>query len=76
MSEAWIKPQEHEGTHTGTLAVRWKDTRVVNLLCNVPGVLGDDTVQRREKGGAEVTVSRPQAVAMYNKFMGGVDLLD
>ena len=25
------------------LAVTWKDTRIVNLLCNVPGVLGDDT---------------------------------
>ena len=59
------------------LAVTWKDTRIVNLLCNVPGVLGDDTVRRREKRDAtEVTISRPEAIALYNTFMGGVDLSD
>ena len=59
------------------LAVTWKDTRIVNLLRNVPGVLGDDTVKRREKRDAtEVTISRPEAIALYNTFMGGVDLSD
>ena len=60
------------------LAVTWKDTRVVNLLCNIPGCLGDADVRRRDKnnGGVEVTVSRPRAIEMYNEFMGGVDLSD
>ena len=60
------------------LAVTWKDTRVVNLLCNVPGCLGDADVRRRDKknGGVEITVSRPRAIEMYNDFMGGVDLSD
>ncbi|KAI0218647.1 PiggyBac transposable element-derived protein 5 [Lamellibrachia satsuma] len=60
------------------LAVTWKDTRVVNLLCNVPGCLDDAAVQRRDKkhGGAEITVSRPRAIELYNTFMGGVDLSD
>ena len=48
------------------LAVTWKDTRVVNLLCNVPGCLGDADVRRRDKknGGVEITVSRPRAIEM------------
>ena len=59
------------------LAVTWMDTRAVNLLCNLPGCLGDADVQRRDKrGGAEITVSRPCAIQLYNSFMGGVDLSD
>ena len=60
------------------LAVTWKDTLVLNLLCNVPGCLGDADVRRRDKknGGVEITVSRPRAIEMYNDFMGGVDLSD
>ena len=49
----------------------------MNLLCNLPGCLGDADVQRRDKrGGAEITVSRPCAIQLYNSFMGGVDLSD
>jgi len=59
------------------LAITWRDTRVVNLLCNVPGCLDDAPVQRRyKKGGGEVTVSRPCAIELYNSYMGGVDLSD
>ena len=59
------------------LAVTWMDTRAVNLLCNIPGCLGDADVQRRDKRtGAEITISRPKAIELYNSFMGGVDLSD
>jgi len=59
------------------LAVTWMDTRVVNLLCNIPDCLGDNPVHRREKKtGAQITVSRPQAIELYNRYMGGVDLSD
>ena len=59
------------------LAVTWMDTRAVNLLCNIPGCLGDADVQRRDKRtGAEITISRPKAIELYNSFMCGVDLSD
>ena len=59
------------------LAVTWMDTCAVNLLCNIPDCLGDDEVQRRDKRtGAELTISRPLAIALYNSYMGGVDLSD
>ena len=61
----------------GTLAVTWKDTRIVNLLCNIPGQQGDTNVQRREKKSAtQITVPRPNAIGLYNINMGGVDLSD
>ena len=59
------------------LAVTCVDTRAVNLLCNLPGCLGDADVQRRDKrGGAEITVNVPCVIKLYNSFMGGVDLSD
>ncbi|KAK6168810.1 hypothetical protein SNE40_019986 [Patella caerulea] len=60
------------------LAVSWKDTRVVNLLTNIPGNLDDVDIQRRDKkqGGKEVTISKPRAIITYNSYMGGVDLSD
>ena len=61
----------------GTRAVTWMDTRVVNLLTNVPGCLGDADVRRRDKKtSAEMIISRPTAIENYNKHMGGVDLSD
>ena len=60
------------------LCVTWMDTRVVNLLCNLPNCLGDSDVKRRDKKqrGIEITVSRPRAIELYNTSMGGVDLSD
>ena len=53
------------------LAVTWMDTRVVNLLCNIPGCLGDADVQRSDKRtGAEITISRPKAIELYNSLLG------
>ena len=47
------------------------DTRVVNLLCNIPGCLGDSDVQRSDKRtGAEITISRPKAIELYNSLLG------
>ncbi|XP_014680853.1 PREDICTED: piggyBac transposable element-derived protein 4-like [Priapulus caudatus] len=62
-------------------AVTWKDSRVVNLLTNLPGpqVLGDTEVQRREKtkdGVREFAIKKPVAINTYNTYMGGVDLSD
>ncbi|KAK2143563.1 hypothetical protein LSH36_831g00039 [Paralvinella palmiformis] len=56
------------------LAVTWRDTRIVNVLCNVPGYLGDGAVRRRDRKGAQIIINRPSAIELYNTFMGGVDL--
>ncbi|KAK2159268.1 hypothetical protein LSH36_155g01044 [Paralvinella palmiformis] len=56
------------------LAVTWRDTQIVNVLCNVPGYLGDGAVRRRDRKGAQIIINRPSAIELYNTFMGGVDL--
>ncbi|KAK6167110.1 hypothetical protein SNE40_021213 [Patella caerulea] len=59
------------------LAVSWKDTRVVNLLTNIPGNLDDVEVNRWEKKNTnQLTLTKPQAIVTYNTYMGGVDLSD
>ena len=61
----------------GILAITWMDIRAVNLLTNIPNCLGDADVRRRDKKtGAEIVISRPTAIQLYNTYMGGVDLSD
>ena len=61
----------------GIVAITWMDTQVVNLLTNIPDCLGDANVRRRDKRtGAEIVISRPTAIQIYNENMGGVDLSD
>ena len=57
--------------------VRWLDNGVVNLSSSFVGVGDQDHVRRwsaSEKKHMEV--ARPEAVKMYNDYMGGVDKLD
>lgn len=57
---------------------KWFDNRgVVLLATNVEGMSGDSSVLRRMKGSATKTaVPCPNIVKLYNKGMGGVDLMD
>ena len=57
--------------------LKWKDKRDVNMLTT----LHDDSVitkRRRTSGvpGGFEEISKPVAVEMYNRYMGGVDKLD
>jgi hypothetical protein len=57
--------------------VRWMDSGAVHLASNFVGVEPVDTVKRFDKKVKRyVTVTRPAVVALYNKYMGGVDLTD
>ena len=59
------------------IAVRWLDNKAVTLLSTYTGVEPIDTVRRwdsAEKGHREV--ERPAIIKAYNKFMGGIDLMD
>ncbi|KAF2898614.1 hypothetical protein ILUMI_07560 [Ignelater luminosus] len=57
--------------------VSWKDNKIVNLLSSFVGKEPQIIVRRYDqKLKNHLDVSCPQIVAVYNKHMGGVDLLD
>lgn len=62
-------------TDDGVICFKWKDTKEVLLLSNCHG---NDitTVDRKQKDGSKKSVSCPEAIAFYNKYMGGVDMTD
>lgn len=58
-------------------AVVWKDNRLVTLLSTFFGEHPKSEVLRFSKSQKKsVNVPCPSAVTIYNKHMGGVDLLD
>ncbi|KAM4623623.1 piggyBac transposable element-derived protein 2-like [Polymixia lowei] len=58
-------------------AVKWFDNRPVTLLSTFVAANPTTVVQRWDKKKKEVVqVSHPNIVSVYNKSMGGVDLLD
>ncbi|XP_032588852.1 piggyBac transposable element-derived protein 2-like isoform X1 [Drosophila mojavensis] len=55
----------------------WLDNKVVSLASNYAGILLEDKARRFNKAKKEyVEIDRPFAVAQYNSYMGGVDLID
>ena len=70
---------EKEAKHDGVTlkAVKWYDNRAVNLLSIFAAGNPTTTAERWDKKRKEmITVVRPNVVTMFNKSMGGVDLLD
>ncbi|KAJ8876696.1 hypothetical protein PR048_021143 [Dryococelus australis] len=65
------------GSYEAISAVAWRDNNVVYTLSNEHGVQPVQYANRyssRENKSLQVT--QPNAIHKYNKFMGGVDLLD
>ena len=57
--------------------VKWMDNRAVMLLSNFISPEEHIMVKRRKAGTADrIEVKCPEMVARYNKYMGGVDLMD
>jgi len=56
-----------------TTALVWKDKKPVYVLSNAHQPT-TETVQRKNPDGSKIQVSCPNAVAAYNRHMGGVDL--
>jgi hypothetical protein len=57
--------------------VKWNDNNFVHLASTFAGVEPLGTVERWDKKQkAKINVTRPYAVDVYNKHMGGVDLTD
>ncbi|XP_056229119.1 piggyBac transposable element-derived protein 3-like [Seriola aureovittata] len=71
--------QEKMTIHDGVTlwAVKWFDNCPVTLLSTFVGANPTTEVQRWDKKKKEmIRVPRPNIVSVYNKSMGGVDLLD
>lgn len=59
------------------IIVRWFDNKAVNLISSFVGIEPVGNVKRWDrKSKTHIMVPRPAIVEAYNKFMGGVDLLD
>jgi hypothetical protein len=59
------------------ILVRWVDNSVVTVASTGHGVEPVSTVQRYSQADKKVIpVSRPSLIGMYNKYMGGTDLMD
>ncbi|XP_060845357.1 piggyBac transposable element-derived protein 3-like [Rhopalosiphum padi] len=57
--------------------VRWKDTKLVHTISTYAGASPEDITSRYDrKEKKKIEVTRPFAIQEYNKFMGGVDLMD
>jgi hypothetical protein len=55
----------------------WKDNRCVSMIDTITNPqAAATTVSRRNKDGTTGNVSCPEAIKLYNTFMGGVDLAD
>ena len=55
------------------VAVAWKDNKVVNVVSTLASADDTTSVMRTQKDGTRQSVSCPRSVAVFNKFMGGVD---
>ncbi|XP_051515101.1 piggyBac transposable element-derived protein 3-like isoform X1 [Myxocyprinus asiaticus] len=65
-----------EGNHN-ICAVKWFDNRAVTLVSSFAGPEPVQKIKRWDKATKTyIEVERPYIVGTYNKFMGGLDLLD
>jgi len=54
----------------------WIDKKPVYFVNNITHPREVTTVSRKQKDGSRKTLDCPQAVSLYNKYMGGVDMAD
>ena len=58
------------------VATAWKDNKVVNVASTLANPTELTTVKRRQKDGSRIEVHCPICIALYNRYMGGVDHSD
>lgn len=63
-------------TNSGILLCRWCDNRVVHLISTHTGVTPMENVTRYDRKAKQTVTINSPIVKVYNKFMGGIDLLD
>ena len=62
---------------SNVIALRWYDNKAVDVVSSYVGVEPAGEVRRWDKKSKQyIDIQRPNIIATYNMFMGGVDLLD
>ena len=56
--------------------VAWKDSKMVYILTNNSNTVESSLECSRRTMFGNVTIQRPNVIAEYNKYMGGVDVAD
>ena len=54
-------------------ATAWMDRRVVTAMSTTSQPSATGTVLRHQKDGTRISVTCPEAIIIYNRYMGGVD---
>lgn len=54
----------------------WKDKNLVAILSTLSADNSTQSVCRTQKGGVREEIIKPTPVCEYNKYMGGVDIVD
>ena len=60
----------------GITYVKWMDNRSVLMFSNFLNSTESTVSRRQSKSAEKIQVPCPEIVVAYNKFMGGVDLMD
>lgn len=72
-----VKSDYQVNENKGIVVVRWFDNKTVDILSNYIGLDPLGEVRRLDKASKSyIQVERPAIIEQYNKFMGGIDLLD
>ena len=67
----------HTDQSSETTKIQWNDNKRVQIATNFAGVHPFDEVRRWSKSqNRNIQVKRPNAISLYNEYMGGVDLFD
>ena len=68
---------EFRSRQSGNLTVTaWRDTKVVLVMSTNTSPAAVSTVRQKAKDGSLHGVPCPESVALYNRYMGGVDKAD
>lgn len=64
-------------TDDNITVLRWQDTKPVHTVSTYAGAHPEDTVKRYDRKSKEkIDVTRPFVIQEYNKFTGGVDMME
>lgn len=57
--------------------LRWQDNKLVHTISTYAGAIPEDKAKRFDrKSRTTIEITRPYVISEYNRFMGGVDIMD
>ena len=69
-------PSSSDPSHYPVHCFCWQDKKPVFFVNTVTNPRTVTSVRRKQKDGSTINYSCPEAVSLYNKYMGGVDMAD